>query len=186
MNIPANVQKYINSLPPNEQKAAMNEIMQSQYKAYKNSPNQVNQQNMQQSIEPPKAEQELRLPSKVTQPKQATQEDGNLEGQLQEMLIAYFEKMKFTEQQAKMFMQEFAKLSDEEKQQMIQELQEELQGSADTTPQQPQSEPQTPPEESMPTEPESMMSGGMFRYKKKMNNKFTTKNQFGGNVNRWY
>lgn len=178
MNIPANVQKYISSLPPNEQKAAMNEIMQSQYIAYKNSPNQVNQQNMKEPIAP-KVEQELRLPSKVTQPNQVIQEDGNLEGQLQEMLMAYFEKMQFTEQQAKMFMQEFAKLSDEEKQQMIQELQEELQGSTDT-------EPQSPPEEDVPTEPESMMSGGMFKYKKKMNNKFTTKKQFGGNITKWY
>lgn len=159
MNIPKNVQEYINSLPPNQQKAAMNEIMRNQYSAYKNSPNQVNQQNMKTPIAPQAATSpELVLPSKYSQ--EGAQESGNLQGSLQDMLVQYFEKMQFTEEQAKQFMQEFAKLSDEEKQQMIQELQEELQGSVDT-------EPQSPPEEDMPTEPESMRSGGMMKKKSK-------------------
>ena len=116
MNIPKNVQEYINSLPPNQQKAAMNEIMRNQYSAYKNSPNQVNQQNMKTPIAPQAATSpELALPSKYSQ--EGEQESGNLQGSLQDMLVQYFEKMQFTEEQAKQFMQEFAKLSDEEKQQ---------------------------------------------------------------------
>ena len=140
MNIPKNVQEYISSLPPNQQKAAINEIMRSQYSAYKNSPNQVNQQNMAKPIIT--KNQELTLPSKFTE--EENQEQGNLEMDLQSMLIQYFEKMQFTEAQAKQFMQEFAKLSDEEKQQVVQELQQELQGNTEEQQEMPEEEMQEP------------------------------------------
>lgn len=169
MNIPKNVQEYINSLPPNQQKAAMNEIMRNQYSAYKNSPNQVNQQNMKTPIAPQAAASpELALPSKYSQ--QGEQESGNLQGNLQDMLVQYFEKMQFTEEQAKQFMQEFAKLSDEEKQQLVQELQQEIQG--DSMPEQSQEMPQEEMEE------QSMMSGGRFPYMLKKKSK--EKLQVGG------
>ena len=159
MNIPKNVQEYINSLPPNQQKAAMNEIMRNQYSAYKNSPNQVNQQNMKTPIAPQAATSpELALPSKYSQ--EGEQESGNLQGNLQDMLVQYFEKMQFTEEQAKQFMQEFAKLSDEEKQQLVQELQQEIQG--ESMPEQSQEMPQEEMEE--PMQEQSMMSGGRFPY----------------------
>ena len=169
MNIPKNVQEYINSLPPNQQKAAMNEIMRNQYSAYKNSPNQVNQQNMKTPIAPQAAASpELALPSKYSQERE--QESGNLQGNLQDMLVQYFEKMQFTEEQAKQFMQEFAKLSDEEKQQLVQELQQEIQG--DSMPEQSQEMPQEEMQE------QSMMSGGRFPYMLKKKSK--EKLQVGG------
>ena len=159
MNIPKNVQEYINSLPPNQQKAAMNEIMRNQYSAYKNSPNQVNQQNMKTPIAPQAATSpELALPSKYSQ--EGEQESGNLQGNLQDMLVQYFEKMQFTEEQDKQNMQEIAKLSDEEKQQLVQELQQEIQGESMSE------QSQEMPEEEMeePMQEQSMMSGGRFPY----------------------
>ena len=175
MNIPKNVQEYINSLPPNQQKAAMNEILRNQYSAYKNSPNQVNQQNMKTSIAPQATKSpELALPSKYSQEK--VQESGNLQGNLQDMLVQYFEKMQFTEEQAKQFMQDFAKLSDEEKQQLIQELQQELQG--DSMPEQSQEMPEEEMEEPVQEQPKGMMSGGKFLYKLKKKSK--EKLQVGG------
>ena len=173
MNIPKNVQEYINSLPPNQQKAAMNEIMRNQYSAYKNSPNQVNQQNMKTPIAPQAATSpELALPSKYSQ--EGEQESGNLQGNLQDMLVQYFEKMQFTEEQAKQFMQEFAKLSDEEKQQLVQELQQEIQG--ESMPEQSQEMPEEEMEE--PMQEQSMMSGGRFPYMLKKKSK--EKLQVGG------
>lgn len=175
MNIPKNVQEYINSLPPNQQKAAMNEILRNQYSAYKNSPNQVNQQNMKTSIAPQATKSpELALPSKYSQEK--VQESGNLQGNLQDMLVQYFEKMQFTEKQAKQFMQDFAKLSDEEKQQLIQELQQELQG--DSMPEQSQEMPEEEMEEPVQEQPKGMMSGGRFPYMLKKKSK--EKLQIGG------
>ena len=162
MNIPKNVQEYISSLPPNQQKAAINEIMRSQYSAYKNSPNQVNQQNMAKPIIT--KNQELTLPSKFTE--EENQEQGNLEMDLQSMLIQYFEKMQFTEAQAKQFMQEFAKLSDEEKQQVVQELQQELQGNTEEQQEMPEEEMQEPQQQQYAEQQQgqTMKTGGFRNY----------------------
>ena len=165
MNIPKNVQEYISSLPPNQQKAAINEIMRSQYSAYKNSPNQVNQQNMAKPIIT--KNQELTLPSKFTE--EENQEQGNLEMDLQSMLVQYFEKMQFTEAQAKQFMQEFAKLSDEEKQQVVQELQQELQGNTEEQQEMPEEEMQEPQQQQQMEQQQgqTMKTGGFRNYMSK-------------------
>jgi ribosomal protein L29 len=98
-NLPNNIKQYLSSLPQQDRQAAEQAIMEKQYMAYKNSPNQMNQQNMGQA---------------------------NIDTQLQELLMQYFQLKGIPEDQQQMILNNLANLSEEEKLTLLQELQTEL------------------------------------------------------------
>lgn len=98
-NLPNNIKQYLSSLPQQDRQAAEQAIMEKQYMAYKNSPNQVNQQNMGQTT---------------------------IDTQLQELLMQYFQLKGIPEDQQQTILNNLANLSEEEKLTLLQELQTEL------------------------------------------------------------
>lgn len=98
-NLPDNIKQYLSTLPQQDRQAAEQAIMEKQYAAYKNSPNQVNQQNMQQT---------------------------DIDAQLQELLMIYFQLKGIPQEQQQMILNNLSKLSEEEKVTLLQELQTEL------------------------------------------------------------
>lgn len=98
-NLPNNIKQYLSSLPQQDRQAAEQAIMEKQYMAYKNSPNQVNQQNMGQTT---------------------------IDTQLKELLMQYFQLKGIPEDQQQTILNNLANLSEEEKLTLLQELQTEL------------------------------------------------------------
>ena len=105
--LPNNIQEYLNKLAPKDKEAAINSILEKQYSAYKNSPNQVNQQNMGAAK--------------------------SLDEQLKELLMQYFQLKQIPEEQQQMILANYENLSEEEKMTLLQELQAELNGATQST-----------------------------------------------------
>lgn len=105
--LPNNIQEYLNKLAPKDKEAAINSILEKQYSAYKNSPNQVNQQNMGAAK--------------------------SLDEQLKELLMQYFQLKQIPEEQQQMILANYENLSEEEKMTLLQELQAELNSATQST-----------------------------------------------------
>ncbi len=105
--LPNNIQEYLNKLTPKEKEAAVKDILEKQYSAYKNSPNQVNQQNM-GSVK-------------------------SLDEQLKELLMQYFQLKQIPENEQQMIMANYQNLTEEEKMTLLQELQAELNNTTQST-----------------------------------------------------
>ena len=105
--LPNNIQEYLNKLAPKDKEAAINSILEKQYAAYKNSPNQINQQNMGGSE--------------------------NIDEQLKDLLMQYFQLKQIPEEQQQAILTNYKNLSEEEKTTLLQELQAELSTAVQST-----------------------------------------------------
>ena len=105
--LPNNIQEYLNKLAPKDKEAAINNILEKQYAAYKNSPNQINQQNMGGSE--------------------------NIDEQLKDLLMQYFQLKQIPEEQQQAILTNYKNLSEEEKTTLLQELQAELSTAVQST-----------------------------------------------------